>query len=155
MMYLTGTGLERNSSEAAKWFHKAADAQLEENHEASYNLGLMYFHGDGVERDSQKAAQYFGLGTWKKFHAGSMNYLAMLYFCGDGVERDEFRALELLNEAAKLGDRDAQYNLGTLYRKDEIDEQDFKNAPEWFCRGGIDEQGFKAALKWICRGMEQ
>jgi ADP-ribosylglycohydrolase len=156
MMYLTGTGLERDSAKAAKWFRKAADARQERNNEASHNLGLMYFNGDGVEQDFEKAAQYFGRGTWE-FHAGSMNYLAMMYLSGEGVEQDEFRALELLDNAAQLGDRDAQYNLDalyrTLYRKGKIDEQDFKNASKWFRKSGFDERGFKTTLKWLDKVM--
>ncbi len=50
--YFTGAHINKNLSEAKKWFEKAA---IKGNADAEYKLGAMYFIGKGVEQDLDKA----------------------------------------------------------------------------------------------------
>lgn len=45
----------------------------------------------------------------------ALNNLGVLYWNGQGVEQDIFEAVELLTQAAELGNAEAQVNLGVLY----------------------------------------
>lgn len=51
-MYDAGEGVERNFTEAAKWYLKAAE---QGDSAAQYNLAIMYDSGEGVEKDIVKA----------------------------------------------------------------------------------------------------
>lgn len=56
VMYLTGRGVERDMSQAAKWHRSAAEQGVAM---AQYGLGVMYYRGDGIEQDDAKAARWF------------------------------------------------------------------------------------------------
>src|SRR5215470_3693209 len=51
-----GLGVERDATEAASWFQKAAD---QGNPEAQDQLGLLYLLGSGVQRDDGEALKWF------------------------------------------------------------------------------------------------
>ncbi|MBX9695512.1 MAG: sel1 repeat family protein, partial [Cyanobacteria bacterium] len=55
-MYYKGQGLEKNLSEARKWFEEGA---REEDGMSNFYLGKMYARGEGVEKDLEKAKSYF------------------------------------------------------------------------------------------------
>jgi TPR repeat protein len=57
-MYMTGLGVGKNATEAANWFHKAAEQGVPA---AQRSLGLMYSKGDGVAPDYERA--YFWLSV--------------------------------------------------------------------------------------------
>ena len=50
-MYDLGTVLEQNSSEAMKWYRRAADLGYSG---AQYNIGYNYQYGIGVKQDYKK-----------------------------------------------------------------------------------------------------
>src|SRR5205814_6910270 len=54
--YELGLRVERNYSEAANWYRKAADQGLAH---AQYNLGICYDVGHGVPRDYEEAVKWF------------------------------------------------------------------------------------------------
>ena len=55
-MYRSGDGVEKDLTEAIKWFKKAA----EQGHEdAKWELANMYENGDGVDRDIAEAVKWY------------------------------------------------------------------------------------------------
>jgi len=55
VMFQQGIGVDRNQSQAAKWYEKAA---IQGHMSAQYNIGLMYANGDGVEQNEQFALMW-------------------------------------------------------------------------------------------------
>ena len=62
-MYANGWGVPRNNTEAAKWYHGAANQGLAI---AQHFLGIAYAYGEGVEPDVVEAAK--GLRDFAKAH---------------------------------------------------------------------------------------
>jgi hypothetical protein len=52
-----GGGLERNASEALKWYGKAAD---QGDATARFSIAYMYFEGSGIRKDYAEAARWYG-----------------------------------------------------------------------------------------------
>jgi TPR repeat protein len=59
-MYEEGLGTSKDLSEAAKWFHKAANQRYPD---AQYSLGLMYIRGMGVSEDFAQAHMWWSLAA--------------------------------------------------------------------------------------------
>ena len=62
--YYHGFGVERDYTEALKWFRKAAH---QGNAPAQNNIGAMYRHGEGVKRDYSAALKWFRKAADKGF----------------------------------------------------------------------------------------
>lgn len=58
LMYLDGTGVPQNFSEAAEWFRRSADQGYPK---AQYNLGALYAVGKGVRKDLVSAYMWMDL----------------------------------------------------------------------------------------------
>ncbi|PKB98685.1 hypothetical protein RhiirA5_430977, partial [Rhizophagus irregularis] len=56
-----GKGIEKNKSEALKYFEKAAEDGFRV---ALYNVGKMYYDGVGCTKDIEKAKYYMGLAAY-------------------------------------------------------------------------------------------
>ena len=56
LCYKNGDGVEKNLTEAVKWFRAAA---LAGESSAMFNLGRLHELGDGVEKDSAQAYAYY------------------------------------------------------------------------------------------------
>ena len=54
--YELGCGVEKNETEAVKWYSKSAEQM---NARAMYKLGCFYKDGKSVPQDYQKAYEYF------------------------------------------------------------------------------------------------
>ncbi|GBC09488.1 hypothetical protein RclHR1_08900002 [Rhizophagus clarus] len=59
-----GKGVEKNLSEALKYFEQAAKNGFKV---AMYNAGKLYFNGDGVEKNKDKAIYYMGLAIYNEY----------------------------------------------------------------------------------------
>ncbi|CAB4433423.1 unnamed protein product [Rhizophagus irregularis] len=69
-----GIGVEKNLSEALKYFEQAADNGIKV---AMYNAGKLYYNGDdGVWRDKEKAIKYMKLAIYN-------GYEPAIKFCED------------------------------------------------------------------------
>ena len=55
-MYRYGVGVEKDYTEAVKWYRKAAE---QERAWAQYGLGVMYESGLGVTKDQSKAIELY------------------------------------------------------------------------------------------------
>lgn len=84
MCYRKGCGVEKNISEAIKWFHKAAEQGVAD---AQYNLGLSYELGYGIEKSITDAIKWY-LEAAKRDHIGAQHSLGMLYAFGDCNAKD-------------------------------------------------------------------
>src|SRR6266853_528756 len=54
--YDEGEGVVKDHAEAAKWFRKAAEQNLDN---AQYSLGLCYYKGEGVTKDQVEAVKWY------------------------------------------------------------------------------------------------
>lgn len=96
VMYLVGSGTEKNLDKALYWFVKAAEGGRAS---AMVNIGAMYLKGNGVEADPKAAAEWFQKAADMNDQAGLYN-LALLYLGGTGVEKDLVKAFEYAKKAA-------------------------------------------------------
>ena len=80
-MYLSGTGVERDPQEAARWLQKAMD-QGQNN--AALLLGKMRWNGDGVERDHDLAASAWLIAV-QHGNQSAPTLLAQYYFAASIV----------------------------------------------------------------------
>ena len=74
---------------------------------------------------------------------------ALAYEHGEGVTRDQARAARLYCEAARLGDSEAQYNLGWMYANGRGVERDDTLAAYFF--NAAAEQGLRHAVQMLQR----
>ena len=132
-----GQGVEKNETEALKWYQKSAEAG---NDYSQANLGVLYQTGRcGVTKDFAKAAEWYRKAA-EQGNAYAQFYLANLYESGNGVEKDMKKAIELLEQAAKGGMAQAQMVYAwRLYEGDGV-KKDLKKAVTLFgkaANGGI------------------
>jgi TPR repeat protein/S1-C subfamily serine protease len=140
VMYSTGNGTVKNTTEAFKWYKKASEKG---DSVAESNLGCMYEHGLGVDQDEKEAIKLFNksadqgnlsalvnLAIAEKSKgnfpeairlftiAGEKGNLAaalQLYSINASNDYNLTEAIKWLKIAAKLGDIESQFNLGFWY----------------------------------------
>ena len=82
--YIYGRGVERDYSEAVRWYRKAAEQGYARG---QCSLGLCYYNGTGVEQDYSEAVHWYRKAAEQGF-AGGQACLGECYFYGRGVEQD-------------------------------------------------------------------
>ncbi len=102
MLYLRGRGVARDTSEAARWFLRAAENG---NTAGEVEYAILLFNGDGVARDERLAARYFRRAAGRG-NTIAQNRLARLYAVGRGVPKNliEAAAWHLLASGRGLTD---------------------------------------------------
>ena len=113
-LYLDGNGVEKNPSEAEKWFRKAAgglrrSAQKGKIREQTF-LGLCYLNGYGIEKNEKKGLDWLRKAAEAKY-APAQSSLGFCYLNGLGVEKDEKTAMDWFRKAERK-DPAAQIALG-------------------------------------------
>jgi TPR repeat protein len=103
LMYHNGQGLEKDYTEAARWYRLAAEQGFSK---AQANLGVLYAEGLGVVRDFSQAAQLF-LAAAEQGSTMAQHNLGLLFSRGDGVEKDPVEACIWLSLAASGGHKEA------------------------------------------------
>ena len=98
--YNYGKSVPEDHAEAAKWYHRAADAG---HVRAQFKLGNLYHYGEGVPRDDEAAAQWLELAA-EGGHATAQLFLSALYRFGRGVPVDLVRAYLWAEQAASNGE---------------------------------------------------
>lgn len=141
IMYEMGLGTEKDYSEAAKWYQKAAikgekEAQkrllemkkkgrnanshppIPENYtgnitepQTQFDIGVMYYKGIGVDKNPNTAYRWFYMAA-NQGHAQAQNYVAVMLSKGIGTKPNSSKAYTWFLEAAEQGCADAQFNLG-------------------------------------------
>ena len=98
--------------------------------DAQYDLGLCCFVGQDVPQNYQEAVVWFKRAA-EQGHAYAQYYLASCYTTGDGVEKNEAQALLWFKRAAEQGHAYAQYNLGAYYILGQGVEQNLLEGLHW------------------------
>ena len=129
--YANGTGVNKDTAEARKWYQKAADqgqisyktvsesdmihkireAAERGDAEAAVKLGESYMKGEGVERNEEEAVKWFRLAA-EQGDADAQNRLGCCYWDGKGVSIDLRKAVKWWYLAAQQGHEEARNNLG-------------------------------------------
>ena len=112
-MYESGRGVERNYTEAIRWFLMAAE---QSDPYSQSHLGYLYEKGLGAARDDVVAAQWYAKAAGQGDHYCEAR-LASMYRDGRGVAQDFQQAANWFSKAADQGSTWAQMNLGLLYIK--------------------------------------
>ena len=110
-MYDNGLGVDKNSTEAALWYDKAARQGAPH---AQFMMGVKCENGDGVEQSYEEAARWYQLAAGQGQPEAMCN-LGHLYECEKGVELSFAQAFECYRKAAEQGLPMAQFNLARMY----------------------------------------
>jgi TPR repeat protein len=126
-LYATGTGVDPNAFEAAKWIGKAAAAG---HTEAQVDYAVILFRGHGVPPDQKLGAQLFRAAAEKGLPV-AQNRLARCYANGAGVETNLVEAAKwhLIAKAAGETDDNLDKVLAKLSKANRAKAQ--KAADEW------------------------
>ncbi len=128
-MYLEGWGVERDLSQALRWFMPSAQRGYPLS---EYKVGLVYQRGDSrVRRDLPLAIEWFRKAAAHGF-ARAQNDLGVLYQRGEGVSRDYEEAARWYRLAAEQGWALAQINLAFLYEEGKGVARSREEAFYWF-----------------------
>ena len=137
--YANGNGVEKNFSEAVKWWRKAAEQGVAL---AQGNLGACYNLGYGVEKNPTEAVKWCRKAAEQGI-AEAQFCLGACYALGDGVEKNPTEAVKWYRKAAEQGNAPAQYNLGFFYANGIGVEKNLREAVKWYRKAA--EQGYATA----------
>lgn len=121
-----GRGVERNLSSAMQWFGKAS-AQLD----AKIALADMLYFGEAGEPRPEDAFRWYLLAAEQGDDAYAMYSAGYCLLHGIGTPCNVAAALRWMEEAARRGDRDAQYELGCAYGSNQWGVLDQVRALKW------------------------
>lgn len=109
--YEKGEGVEKNESEAVRWYESRLSQGM--NVGCANALGAMYYNGTGVQQDYAKA---FQLISWAYGQGNNWGvyYLGTAYFYGRGVQQDYVKARQILEEV-DWNNQEVRYCLGVIY----------------------------------------
>lgn len=110
LCYEEGAGVEKNLSEAFKYYKLAAEQGLSV---AQDNLALCYASGKGVEKNLKAAVKFHRLAAKQAYDRGQFN-LGSCFQYGRGVEKDIDDAKRWYRKAAKQGYAPAKRALTKL-----------------------------------------
>ena len=133
--YANGDGVEKNPTEAVKWYRKAAE---QGDALAQCNLGVCYANGNGVEKNLNEAVKWHRKAA-EQGDAKAQYNLGWCYFFGYGVEKDFKEAVNWYRKAAEQGNAQAQCNLGICYALGKGVEKNLSEAVKWYRKAA--EQG--------------
>jgi len=104
-MYASGNQVEKDNTEALKWYRKAAEQGFAD---AQAKLGDLYRLGQsGVERHYIESAKWY-LKAAQKSHVGAQIELGEAYLAGQGVLKDVAEAYAWFNLAATKSEEAAK-----------------------------------------------
>ncbi len=141
LYYQNGKGVEKNLTEAIKWYEKAA---IKNDRDALYHLALILIKFE--EKDWQTIHELLKRAA-DQDHPNAAYNLAVMYQKGDGVETNAEQTIYWYEKAAKAGFPNAQYNLGMIYFEGKLVEKDEKKARAYWQLAA--DQGFQPAIKLI------
>lgn len=88
VLYLRGRGVEKDPSQAAKWFLRGAE---NDNLASEVEYAILAFKGEGMAANPELAAKYFRRAAYRG-NAIAQNRLARMYAIGRGVQKDRVEA---------------------------------------------------------------
>lgn len=108
--YLTGNGVAKDLSQAARWYEKAAEGG---DPRAQTQIGYFYQAGIGVPVDLVQSAHWYQLSAAAGNPRGMEN-LGVAYLKGIGIEKNPEMARRLLTEAFHKGCGSCASYLGQM-----------------------------------------
>ncbi|MCI8321033.1 MAG: SEL1-like repeat protein [Dorea sp.] len=135
-LFAAGKGVEKDLVRAVELYRASA---AQKNPYASYELGKMFQSGTGTERSEEQAEIHFqdafsGFSSLEaQSHDDKLQYrLGQMLYKGTGTEKDEEKAVRYWQQAARLGNVNAQYALGRYWL--DTGTGDIRQAVEWLER---------------------
>ena len=135
LAFREGTGVEKDTAEAEKWFVQAGkslhQAALRQDAEAQYFLSLLYRNGLGVVKDLQESGRWLQKAAEKGYPSAQVAYGRFLY----EENKDTVGLLAWWEKAANQGNWPAQVALARAYTKGDygIPKEQTK-VDEWYRR---------------------
>ena len=148
-MYAKGEGVERDTSEASKWFRsaneqiKALKAYNTGDFEtamrmfrpladqgqilAEYIVGLMYANAQGVTENYPEALKWLQKAA-EQGESKAQFSVGLIYFKGLGMPKDYAEAAKWYQRAANQNNATAQFNLGMMYSRGQGVPQNYVTA---------------------------
>ena len=118
-LYAKGQGVEKDLKHAFELYHASA---IQGNPYASYEMAKMFRDGTGTKKSAVQAEEHFqdafsGFQVLEEqSHDDKLQYrLGQMLYQGIGTEGDEEEAVRYWQQAAKLGNVNAQYALGKFW----------------------------------------
>ena len=139
LRYQNGIGVNKDMTEAVKWYRKAADQGYAD---AQNDLGVCYSKGWGVNKDMTEAVKWYRKAA-NQGQVDAQFTLGFYYENGRGVSKDMTEAVKWYRKAAEQGNADAQNTLGVCYADGNGVNQDMTEAVKWYRLAA--EQGNAAA----------
>ena len=132
VIFNDGKFLERDYTQAAKWYALAAN----QGHvKAQLYLGLLFQNGQGVKQNFEKAAKCYSRAA-EQGDSKAQYYLGLLYLAGKGVQQNDDEAQKFFRLSAMQGNQDAIKILGRFIQLDEPEkllnyEEDFTDDDDY------------------------
>ena len=147
-----GQGVEKNETEAVKWYQKAAEAG---SAYAQANMGVFcQTGGGGMAKDIAKAAEWFEKAA-KQGNAHAQFYLACLYENGNGVEKNINKATELYGKAAQGGMHQAQVAYAMRLSMGDGIDMNLDEALKWAEKAAASGDGRAGKLVQLLKEMKK
>lgn len=128
LLYEQGRGTERDLSEAARHYLRAAEMG---HTESRFALGLIYLGAlPDSPRDDARAFGWFEAAA-RQGHARASYFLALAYENGAGTDARPDRALEWYRRAASRGQREALFAIARIYATGAGVAEDLAQAHAW------------------------
>lgn len=108
--------IKKDSAEAMKWYHKAAD---QGHTEAQIQLGYGYSTGEGVELDYAVGMKWYRKAA-EQGDAQGQYMLGLIYSQSIGVQKDVVEAMKWFRKAAKQGHVAAQSEINSRDDKGDL-----------------------------------
>ena len=128
LMYDNGHGVNKDPTEAFKWYLKAAEQGIPV---VQHDVGVKYFQGMGVAQNYQEAAKWWEQAANAGLSDSQFN-LGLMYYRGLGMKIDYPKAAELFRKAADQGHGLAQYSMAVMYAFGQGMDKDYTEALKWF-----------------------
>lgn len=146
LMYMSGRGVQKNSTLAEKWMKCAGEHGYKE---AYHNLGLMFKYAKcGVEQNFLKAYNYFSIGA----DSGSVTCMydkGFMMYKGLGCKQNYEQAIRQFEMASKKDYAPALYMLGLCYRNGYGTDVNEEKAIEYLNNASV--LGYKDAIEELNR----
>ncbi|MCM0080509.1 SEL1-like repeat protein [Geomonas sp. Red32] len=143
LMFLKGSGMERNPREAAAWFQLSA---RQNDPLAQRNLAVLYRTGVGVARSPQDAFRWY-LAAAENGDLDSFPEVAFMYLEGTGTGKDTTLGLKWIHRAADYGYDHAQVWLGISNSRGRYMERNDVEGLKWLTIAAAKGNATAARLK--------
>ena len=140
--YEEGILVQKNLTEAVKWYRKAG--RVRQHRGAASSRESYTKKARAFLRATSRQFQWYGKAAALGYAPAQCN-LGNLYRQGLGVSRDLEQAAKWYEVAARQGDAQSQSNLGYMYDHGQGVVQDYKQAVFWYRKAA--EQGYSMAQR--------